>query len=124
LNQVVATEPGRCGIGVLRGKFVRAQILVWQLNQNLELDRHEIVTADPLRPARGDESFDSGELVTPECGSGLGKNLFGSIDGFGCGYSWRRLRRHHGNCAKCCNYATTDGTGMRGIQRDGASTAE
>ena len=112
LDEGVTVESRRRRIGILRGELVDADVLGRQLDQDLELDRHQVVAPNSLGPPRGHEGFELRELVAAERLSGISQYLLGLLDGLGVGSGRGSLRRSHGRlCNRTCRHAERDDQG-------------
>jgi hypothetical protein len=64
--------------------------IVWQLDRDLEFDRHEVVAADLLRASRGDERLDR-------------RQAFVAAERFACRTKYRRRVGRRGLSLDCGN---------------------
>ena len=75
LNQRIAVEPRRRGVEFFGGKLVGSQVFVRELQQDLELDRHEVVPSHPLRPPSRLHRLHGVELRAPHRDPCIGEHF-------------------------------------------------
>ena len=83
LNQCLAVESRRRRIGVFCRRFIDAYIFVRQLDEDLELDRHQVVAANALRASGRRQGLERGKLLAAERLARRGQYLLCPLHGLG-----------------------------------------